>query len=501
MRNSPVIFLISMFFALLIGFLLSHFVKVGLPVSIGIGLLIFILPLIFQKPELGLAMVAFFLPFERVPSIELGGISIKIDHILIIFVFVIFLIKNLIAKKLTIPKDPVRYLIILFISTLTFSLSTAINLERSLQVLVFMFLMFIVYLATTFIVSNKKVLIYVLYGLIFGAIFQGALGLFQFAGDAVGISSTITLLKEGYDKSTFGFARVQGTAIEPLYFANYILIPFFLSVILLLRGQSGKLMNKIIFYALSGVLMINFILAISRGAYIAMAATILIMIISQYKLILRAKAILTTLVIVLLVSVGSYLALVKSEPRAIDEFVGHLMINDATEGESVVSRVNASQEAYEIFLDHPTFGAGLGNYGPIVQNDPPRVPDSGWFIVNNEYMELLAENGVVGLLMFLVLLVFVFARALLGIKKETDQFVKAVLIGLTLALFGVLVQYLTFSTLYIFHIWFLIGLISATSYLSLHPVRSGGSEAYGVNENAGENKRTGSEQSGPDLTG
>jgi len=467
MKSSFWVFSISFVFALIIGFLLTHFVKVGIPASVGIGLLIFALPLIFQKPELGLAMVAFFLPFERIPSIEISGVSIKIDHILIVFVFIIFLVKNLIAKKMIIPKDPVRYLVVLFIVSLTFSLSVAINLERSLQVLVFMFLMFVVYLATTFIVSSKKALTYALYGLILGAIFQGALGLFQFAGDAVGLSGAITLLKEGYDKSTFGFARVQGTAIEPLYFANYILIPFFLSVVLLVRGQSGKLMNKVVFYVLAGVLMVNFILAISRGAYIAIVATILVMIISQYKLILRAKAILTTLVIVLLVSVGSYLALVKSEPRAIDEFVGHLMVNDATEGESVVSRVNASQEAYEIFLDHPAFGAGLGNYGPIVQNDPHRVPDSGWFIVNNEYMELLAENGAVGLAMFLILLAVVFVRALIAIKKETDQFMKAVLIGLTLALFGILVQYLTFSTLYIFHIWFLIGLVSATSYLTL----------------------------------
>jgi len=467
MKNNLIVFSISALFALIIGFLMANLLKVGIPASIGIGLIVFFLPLIWGKPEFGLAMIAFCLPLERIPTLDLGGLTLKVNHVLIVVVFLIFILQGIAQKKLIVPKDPVRYLLVLFIATLTFSLSQAVNLTRSLQVLFFMFLMLMVYFTVTLIVSNKRILTYVLLGLIYGAIFQGALGLFQFAGDAVGLPNSVTLLKQGYDKSTFGFARVQGTAIEPLYFANYILIPFFLSIVLLLRGQSEKLLNKFGSYVLAGILMLNFILAISRGAYIAFAAAFLVLVVTQAKLIFRAKTILTTVMIVLLIGVGSYLALVKSEPRAIDEFVGHLVVNDATTGESVVSRVSATETAYELFKDRPFFGVGLGNYGPIVQHNPSEVPESGWFIVNNEYMELLAENGVVSLLMFLILLAFVIIRSILAISKEKDEFIKSTLIGLTLALFAVLVQYLTFSTIYIFHIWFLIGLISAITYNSL----------------------------------
>ena len=481
MKNNIISLSISFVLALVVGFLLSNVAKIGLPAAIGLGAVVFLIPIIFNKPEVGLGMIAFFLPFERVPSIDIGGTTIKINHVLIVTVFLIFFLKSLASKKLKIPPDPTRYLILLFLSSLTFSFSQALRLDRSLMVFLFMILMFMVYLTVTFIVKDKKMLMYVLYGLIAGATFTAALGLFQFAGDAVGLPTTITLLKAGYDKSTFGFARVQATAIEPLYFANYIFIPLFLLLSLLIRGQVGKLINKNLAYVVAVALLLDFVLAVSRGAYLGLAIAGLVLIVVQAKLILRAKTIIITVAIGLLVITGAYLALVKSEPRALDTFIGHVLVNDATTGESVVSRVTATEQAYNIWLDHPYFGVGLGNYGPVTQGNPKDVPEGGWAIVNNEYMELLAENGVVGLVMYLAVIVLVFLRAFAAIRKQSDEFIKSVLIGLCLALFAILVQYLSFSTIYIFHIWFLIAVISAISSFSLNPVRSGRNLPEGSN--------------------
>ncbi len=467
MKNNIVIFSVSLLVALVVGFLMSSVVKVGVPLAIGIGAIIFLIPLLFQNPQLGLGLIAFFLPFERIPSFEVAGASVKINYILIAVVFFVYFLTKLASGELKIPKDPSRYIVALFIASLTFSFSQALNFERSIMVLLFMILMFVVYLTVTFMVQDKKALSYVLYGLVYGAIFSAVLGLFQFAGDAVGLPTQITLLKEGYDKSTFGFARVQGTAIEPLYFANYIFIPLFLMLVLLVRGQAEKLINKNLAYALAVGLLLNFVLTVSRGAYLGLAGAGLVLIISQAKLILRAKTIITTVMIGLIVIVGAYLALVKSEPRAIDEFIGHVMVNDRDDGESVVSRVSATKEAFMMWQEHPIFGVGLGNYGPLVQGDTKDTPEGGWFIVNNEYVELLAENGIVGLGMFVGLLVLVFLRALAAIRKTTDQFLKSVMISLTLALLAVLIQYASFSTIYIFHIWFLIALVSSVSAIIL----------------------------------
>ena len=383
-------------------------------------------------------------------------------------VLVAYVLTALIRKKLTIPRDPVRIFVLILLVALSFSLPLAINRARALQVFAFMILMVLTYLTVTLVAQDKKSIILVVQGILWGAVVVAALGLFQFFGDMIGLPASITLLKQGYDKSTFGFARVQALSAEPLYFANYIFIPLMIGIALWIRGQVEKIFPKWLAIVLSIALLINFILAIARGAYIAAAVVLLLFLIVQAKVIFQLKNIIAFVLIAAVVLTGSYLALLKSEPRALDEFIAHLEVQDYQVGESVVSRLNASEQALQIFENHPLFGAGLGNFGPIVQNDPSVKPDSGWFIVNDEYLELMAENGIIGLLAFVVLCLALLIRAIISYWRSKDELLKSLVLGLSLALVGILVQYATFSTLYIFHIWFLIGLLAAVCNVILN---------------------------------
>ena len=100
-------------------------------------------------------------------------------------------------------------------------------------------------------------------------------------------------------------------------------------------------------------------------------------------------------------------------------------------------------------------GVGFGGYGPFVSPLPFSKPDAGWPIVNNETIELLAETGVVGLTAFVVFLAAVFWSA----RGRKD----AVTVACVAALLGMLAQYQTFSTLYIMHVWFTVGLLLTSS--------------------------------------
>jgi TctA family transporter len=82
-------------------------------------------------------------------------------------------------------------------------------------------------------------------------------------------------------------------------------------------------------------------------------------------------------------------------------------------------------------------------------------------------LELLAENGAVGLIAFIVLCLAILIRSAVAYFRSQDKLLKALILGLSLALVGILVQYATFSTLYIFHIWFLIGLLAAICNVAL----------------------------------
>jgi hypothetical protein len=53
-------------------------------------------------------------------------------------------------------------------------------------------------------------------------------------------------------------------------------------------------------------------------------------------------------------------------------------------------------------------------------------------------------------------------------KAKSDPLLRAILVGLTAALCGILVQYNTFSVLYITHIWFTIGLLITVQNIILH---------------------------------
>ena len=79
--------------------------------------------------------------------------------------------------------------------------------------------------------------------------------------------------------------------------------------------------------------------------------------------------------------------------------------------------------------------------------------------MNNEYAELLIETGILGLMTILLFWSSILLRGF-SLFKHLPPFKSAVLLGLVAALAGMLLQYISFSTLYVFHLWFLIGLIN-----------------------------------------
>ncbi len=416
-----------------------------------------------KKPENALFLMAFFLPFERIPSVELGGMSLKINHIITLISFMALITTGVVGKR-KIKSDPIFVIILLLIADLAISVTYAFNVDRALKVFLFMCLMALAYFVAKAMINSRPTITYVLRGIIAGASVVALLGVYQFLGDMAGLPPEITLLKVGYDSSTFGFARVQGASQEPLYFANYIFIPLMILFSLLLGGKLQKIVPKWYGIALIVLLCLNFVLAISRGAFLAAGLVGVLLVVIKYKQILRAKVMIPAIGLFLLIVVGVYLFLARSEPRAIEEFVGHLLVNDRTTGESVVSRLDAVGRAKELFLSRPLLGVGIGNYGPLTQTefDAYGNPIGGWFIVNNEYMEILAENGVVGLFIFILLIITVSYYAIKAIRSS-DDWIKYSLEGSLFALWAILFQYITFSTLYIFHLWFLIAFIAGQS--------------------------------------
>lgn len=461
----------ALVFVVAAGFLLTKYGLFGfvMVMLFLIGLLLTFY--IIRNPFYGFLMIIFFLPFERVPTIQLAGVDLKINIVLgfiTLVAWILALIFN--RKKWKVQPNVLTIPILTFVSALILSLLSAYDFSRGFQVLIFTIFTILLSILSTNMLSTENNLQKTVVVLFLSSLIVGIFGLFQFGGDVVGLPQSITLLKTGYTSVVFGFPRVQVFSMEPLFLANFLIIPislllayFFGRVKIYKSSENISWIEKIVtnqwfIISLLTLLLIVFVLTVSRGGYLGLVFVLLIFAFVYWRKVFTWRNLLIVLVLGL-VYWGVTFALSQSDYKAQQTFFGHVTLNDISNGESIEGRLIAYREALKVYDKYPILGIGLGNYGPYVKNFPPVTPKTGWPVVNNQYIELLAETGIVGFVSFLIIFIVLFVRSIMAARLTQNPFLKASLIGLSAALVGVLVQYNFFSTLYIIHIWVLIGML------------------------------------------
>jgi len=441
------------------------FFNVNLPIYIFIGLMAFgvISFFIFKNPITGLYLITFFLPFERIGAYQLGGYTIRISQVLFIILLLVWLSRLIFQRKFDFAKNPLIIPLVIFLLINILSLQNAPNLERSLLVLAFIVFTILLSLVIPNLLRGKKTIEKTILILLVSAFLVSIFGIFQFLGDMAGLPTTITGLRNLYTKEVLGFPRIQSTAHEPLYFANYLLIPLSLAFSLFLSGRGKIKWGWLLILLILG--MINLVLTVSRGGYLALAVVILIVSLIYFRkvftlrnlIILAAVLIIVWLVVVRALGFGG-------EIFNLDIFKEH--VANVFYGPSYQERIDTFENAMTAWREHPILGIGPGGFGPYMTPHPYYMLKS-WKIVNNEFIEILAENGILGLLAFCLIILVLLARSIKAVIKAQDKYLKAIMIALFAAFIGVIVQYQTFSTLYIMHVWFLVGLMVAVQNLVL----------------------------------
>ena len=130
--------------------------------------------------------------------------------------------------------------------------------------------------------------------------------------------------------------------------------------------------------------------------------------------------------------------------------------------QSTFERLGFFGSAIDLFKKKPIFGGGPASFG-YLYTPAAQLANGQYLIVNNEYLEILAENGVVGLTLFLLFLVFL----VLEIRKATrslplDQ--KSIVIALSLGMLAILIQYNFFSTLYVISFWVFLAWLNSYQF-------------------------------------
>lgn len=441
-----------------------------------------------KNPSFGVVLMAFFLPFERIPSLDFAGFTFKINHLIGGLTLLFCLLAIILGRRKIVP-NPIAIPLLLLFFTFILSGLGAENQFRQWTVFISMLIMLGIYMAVVNSVISAKVVKMLVGAMFLSATLMAIVAIYQFFGDLAGIPAELTGLDPGYTKIVFGFPRVHAFSKEPLYFANYLFMPLGIGLALFFTKTQTALKNTTkqhwverLADQLTGpwlipfitLLLIVFFLTLSRGAFISAVPFALIFAVLYGKNIFTWKNIVLG-VAVLAVSLSAVVGILNSvSPDALDRFLGHAQLQDVLvqkTGESGFGRLQAFADALGAWQTKPVFGIGLGNFGPYLENYPIEAPATGWDIVNNEYLELLAETGIVGVLAVFLMLGIILIRSIAAYRRGTDPYMKAVLVGLTAAFVAMFTQYNFFSTFYIIHIWVLFGLLIGVQNVILTPER------------------------------
>lgn len=253
--------------------------------------------------------------------------------------------------------------------------------------------------------------------------------------------------------------RVTGPIDDPNFYAMFLLMVLPLAVyrFLTARSRNARLSGLIA----SSILALAIVFTYSRGALVAMIVVgVLIALerrISPYKI----APVLVAIAIVLLPMLP---------PGFMDRVstLDDILSGSRSQTElSLRGRYSEAIVAYWMFLDHPVFGVGSGNFESNYLSYSSRLGTDQRYEerrAHSLYLELAAETGIAGLLSFSAMLAALFAgmrrarRMLRSINR--DDLVGWVL-GLQYGLIGFLLASIFLHSDYIRYFWLLVGLCAS----------------------------------------
>ena len=225
-----------------------------------------------------------------------------------------------------------------------------------------------------------------------------------------------------------------------------------LTIGLLFRKKNTAIIQFTLISILT-VLTVGLIYSYTRAAWLSLVAALGVW--ALFKLKINFKY------VVLALAFGGFvgyqyftdisIALGKNKTDSSENLTKHIesMSNVSTDA-SNLERINRWNCAIRMFEERPAFGWGSGTYAfqyaPFQHSSEITVISTNFGTKGNahsEYLGVLAESGVVGLLSFLVLLFFVFYKASVLYIKLEDKELKTLLLSVILAL----VSYFTHGVL------------------------------------------------------
>lgn len=362
-------------------------------------------------------------------------ISIALGNIFLGILTFCFFIK-IYQKKINIDSGCRRYFIIisLFVTTMlisaVFSGDIVYGLKRWADMWIWRFMPFVVVI---FLLNNyfdaKKVM------------------LTGFAG------ITLTSVYAVY-QGLSGMSRANGFYGHPMTLGGWLCI--FLPL-LLIEFFERKLLGK--YYWLAGlafcICSAGLVFNGTRGAWLAVAIVSAVLLV--YYMFKSKRNLAVSIIFVALIS-----TVLVNNPK----FMHRLdTIDDFDKYQSNTERILIWQSAWNMFKDHPILGVGLGQYTENYQQKyiSPQAKEPKLGHAHNNFMQMLAENGIVGFAGFVIMFGYIIFKNLITWVKVRNVYALMIVSATVCLLLQGFTEYNVGNSAVIKMYWLVLGLLVVLS--------------------------------------
>jgi len=446
---SPLIILGALFLAGMVVFLPSKFL---LP-----SLLFFLVLLFFIRfTEIGIYLITLLYPFIYL-QLWLGqDINIPYVDLLAIFVFLAWGLKLFWGwlrkiEKFSLKPFPGFFFFLLFILVASLSLINVENLKLGIKYILrplsFFYLMFVVLPYN--VIKEKKNLFNVFRLLFLLGIFIALMGLWSFLFPPVK-----TVFRRAIPLPVFGIP-ILGTNHNLIAEALVAIIP----ASLVLVWQKKDLFLKHLFFLGVLLMILVTLLTFSRTGWITLSLELFILLLIRYRLFLRKVLNYLPLIILFLTPFFIY---------------AYFFFQSPIVASANLNRLKLTKIAFDMWLDHPWIGSGVGTFIETVSRDRWYIIDYGEPLeAHGVIQKLFAEIGILGFLAFFLLLGVLFLKVIKTYRKiPQESFWKYTLLAMILMLLGSIVFQLFNTSYYVSKMWYPIGIALAASRIAQKEISS-----------------------------
>ena len=393
-------------------------------------------------------------------------------NILVIIGLMLWKLKMVNKEEVKIVLTPLNLPILAFMAICILSLLWSNSPMLSLLELSLFLAGLILYFIIANNIKSKHQINHLLTSLLVISSLLGIYGIFQYNG-----------IDFAFWKGNIARQQVFGLFGNVNYFAEYLIVPLPLAISLFFatRNRAHKILLLVGILAMGGSLILTF----TRGSYLAIGISSLFMfflyLTSRGKGFVKEHKKIFIFILALIILVTFLFALpnpLNKPGTAISKIKSRISISQLTKDTSLKRREAIWGFTALMIKDNPVLGSGLGTFkynslpyqaqffdqGENRRLYPYGIADK----VHNEYLQLWAELGIIGLGIFLWLVITYFNYGIKLLKRLKDEYKQGIAVGLMGGVVAVLIDAIFGfplhlpATLVLF--WLFIGLIVSLNH-------------------------------------